>query len=312
MKQLKSIELSASLKNSLEREVFAVIKDIVYSDVIAILDNFKNTGIVNDNSALKNAIRKGVVQYLDGKFSGKFSSAISKELIAMGAKFSKRTKTWNIGMVKIPQDFFAVITETNIRYKNLHEAIISSLNSNKVEGKIDSADFASKFSDIAGKLETQFKSSVSTIGVGYTLQPDMALSLAEAYNTNMKKNIQSFSEREILRLRDTVTENVFKGGRSTALVDGIKKSYGVSQRKAKFLASQETRLLTGEFTKKRYQSAGVEKYKWSTSHDERVRSEHSHLDGKIFGWDEAVIDVQGTRGNPKEAFGCRCQAIPII
>ena len=63
----------------------------------------------------------------------------------------------------------------------------------------------------------------------------------------------------------------------------------------------------------RYTNAGVKEYIWSTSNDQRVRPDHKELNGKTFSWGEAVIDrTTGQKGNPGEAFGCRCLALPVV
>ena len=97
------------------------------------------------------------------------------------------------------------------------------------------------------------------------IAPEMVVTLSEQYNSNMKRYIKDWAETNIVELREKVQANAFKGARAKNLVSMIQKDYGVSQRKAKFLASQETRLITGEFTKERYKSAGIKKYRWFRS-----------------------------------------------
>ena len=63
-------------------------------------------------------------------------------------------------------------------------------------------------------------------------------------------------------------------------------------------------------TGERYKSVGVQKYRWSTAGDNRVRPEHKALNGKIFDWDNPPLSTGGK--HPGEDFGCRCIAIPIV
>jgi SPP1 gp7 family putative phage head morphogenesis protein len=53
---------------------------------------------------------------------------------------------------------------------------------------------------------------------------------------------------------------------------------------------------------------GVERYKWLTSADERVRKTHKANSGQIFEWDNPPV----TTGHPKTDIRCRCQAIPYF
>ncbi len=107
-----------------------------------------------------------------------------------------------------------------------------------------------------------------------------------------------------------------QGYRYETLVAEIQKSYGISQRKAKFLARQETSLLMSKFKQVRYQEAGSNEYIWdcvagSSAHPVR----HFHLlnRGKIFRWDTgAPINANGDRKNPGQDYNCRCFAKPII
>lgn len=48
---------------------------------------------------------------------------------------------------------------------------------------------------------------------------------------------------------------------------------------------------------------GIEKYRWMTMQDDRVRMEHIEKDGKIFEVGEDIL--------PGQEFGCRCWAEPI-
>ena len=52
-----------------------------------------------------------------------------------------------------------------------------------------------------------------------------------------------------------------------------------------------------------YESAGVTKVKWVTSHDVRVRESHKALDGKVF-------DINNL---PEELhdYNCRCGLVPV-
>ena len=312
MKQLKPIEYQKTNEERMQKAVFTVMFDAMFKDVFAILKEYNTKSFDNASGFLSQALRNGRIQFVDGVFTGKMNARLSKELKSIGATFDKRTKKWKLPNAKLPPELATAVVLANLRFKRLHADIIKALDTDKVLEALKQSDFTPDYEKTMNGLERQFKDSVASIGIEAKLSDDMVKSLSDGYNTNMKLYINKWAEPSILKLREQVTKNVFDGARAENLVGMIKKEYGVSQRKAKFLASQETRLLTGKFTEERYKSAGVTKYRWSTSNDSRVRSEHKHLHGKIFSWGEAVIDDEGTRGNPKEAFGCRCKAIPVF
>ena len=49
---------------------------------------------------------------------------------------------------------------------------------------------------------------------------------------------------------------------------------------------------------------GVERYRWSTSGDERVRPTHQSNSGRVFRWDSPPADT----GHPGSDVMCRCGA----
>lgn len=310
MKQLKPIEIPVKYEEQLEKEVFATMKQAMFSSVLYAIREYNNTQIDNANGALREALKRGKIQYKDGSFYGKFNTKLSRELKKLGASFNKRTKTWYLS--ELPGDLYSAVVYADARAKALYQSVVDALDTNNIQVILDNADFTGSFEKSINQMEQQFKVSVSAVGIKPSFSDDMIKSISEQYSNNMKLYIKDWLEKDILSLREKVEKNAFTGYRAESLIKTIQEQYGVSQRKAKFLASQETRLLTGQFTQERYKSAGVTKYRWSTSNDSRVREDHKELHGKIFQWGEAIIDDKGTRGNPKEAFGCRCKAIPIL
>jgi SPP1 gp7 family putative phage head morphogenesis protein len=81
----------------------------------------------------------------------------------------------------------------------------------------------------------------------------------------------------------------------------------VSESRAELIARDQTLKLNGEITATRQMRAGVERYVWSTSQDERVRESHAELEGQTFSWTEPP-EV----GHPGQQFQCRCVPIAII
>jgi SPP1 gp7 family putative phage head morphogenesis protein len=109
------------------------------------------------------------------------------------------------------------------------------------------------------------------------------------------------------KLVTTLVQGASDGERSTTLAKRMTKEFGIAAKRAKLIARDQTATLNGTLNKVRQQQIGLEKYKWSTSLDERVRPEHAEREGKIFSWDNPPDD-----GNPGEPINCRCVAIAII
>lgn len=84
---------------------------------------------------------------------------------------------------------------------------------------------------------------------------------------------------------------------------------GVSSSRAELIARDQTLKLNGDINRENQQSAGITKYVWSTSGDERVRDSHAELEGEEFEWGERVsMDPP----EPGQDFQCRCVGIPIV
>lgn len=77
--------------------------------------------------------------------------------------------------------------------------------------------------------------------------------------------------------------------------------------RADLIARDQIGKLNGRMTQFRQQSAGITRYIWRTSRDERVRPSHQERDGKEFEWAKPPSD-----GNPGIPIRCRCIAIPVI
>jgi SPP1 gp7 family putative phage head morphogenesis protein len=264
-------------------------------------------------SALRRALESGVITYSEHYFYGTFNAAISKELRSMGARFDNRNKSYRLELGRVPMDLKTAIVQSRIKIKQ---------RADDLQRKIDelsktslTVDLGMYVKNVLGDLDTQFVRTVKpNLEVPMQMSDGVRDQLAEDYNTNMNLYIQGWKEEQIQRLRDQVNQAVIEGFRADSMLDTIQAEYGVTKRKARFLARQETSLLVSKYREARYTEAGLKEYKWSTSHDERVRPDHKVLDKRHFSWDSPpVVDTAtGRRANPGEDFGCRCVAIPVL
>lgn len=74
------------------------------------------------------------------------------------------------------------------------------------------------------------------------------------------------------------------------------------------LTRDQTQKLNANLVQVRQKQLGVEKYRWQTSEDERVRPTHAFNNKQIFLW----AKPPPVTGNPGEDIQCRCMAEPII
>jgi SPP1 gp7 family putative phage head morphogenesis protein len=163
-------------------------------------------------------------------------------------------------------------------------------------------------------MNQDFSEIVSKVAIPPKMSDRAREVISQSWANNLDLYIQNWADESILKLRSDIMSNTMRGQRAENMVKAIVEEYGVSQRKAKFLAKQETSLLMSKFQENRYKDVGITKYRWSTSRKKNVRHDHKVLEGKIFSWDNPPVTDQktGARNNPGEDYNCACVAVPIV
>lgn len=127
-------------------------------------------------------------------------------------------------------------------------------------------------------------------------------------NLNLIRSIkQSTMENIRYKLGDMVLNAQGKQLRAAQLSEMVQEIAHVNKNRADLIARDQIGKLNGRLTQLRQTGAGINRYRWSTSRDERVRPAHAEREGKIFEWDNPPPD-----GNPGYPIRCRCVARPVI
>lgn len=109
----------------------------------------------------------------------------------------------------------------------------------------------------------------------------------------------------------TITVNSLVSGETVAsLQKKLRHELGVTDTRARLIARDQTSKLNADLNKKRHTQAGIEKYTWRTSQDERVRKRHKRLDGKVYKYGETTPAEQGLE--PGQPIQCRCIAQAVV
>lgn len=310
MKRLQTLTLKDKYFVGIESEIMRIFRESIYSPIMQALDS-KVSELENAKDPLVEAMKNGVVWFRDGYFYGQFNAKISRRLKEIGARY--KNNRWKLEGALPPDLSFAQI-KAERRYKKLVQSVVKTLDTLGIE----SIDLVSKLKDKYNQsikwMNDDFKLAVKAVTIPPKLTDAQQNILSTEWSTNLSKYIKGWTQDNIFKLRQEIEGNSFSGHRAADLIAHIQQNYGVSQRKAAFLARQETKLLMSKFHEARYRSIGSTKYIWSTSNDERVRLDHKLLNNKIFSWDDPpIIDQEtGARGNPGEYFGCRCVAIALF
>lgn len=281
--------------------------DTYYAPLIAMLQQPH----LNALDPVISALRSGRIVYRDGVFSGRFNLAISREL----SKYATfRGGKWVASTALVPATITGVAVTANSRIETTRSEMVEYLNFLDVNLADTSEPLEFDISADLSREERRVRSSLSSIGVPFAPTTHQYDQLLEQYTNNQNRNIRNWNSQQTRRLREMVYRNAQAGLSLPQLQQSIMAEWSVSANKAKFWSRQETSLLLSKYSEVRYREAGISRYRWSTSLDERVRSDHAHLHGKIFFFDSPpVVDRKtGRRAHPGEDFNCRCVKIPII
>lgn len=130
--------------------------------------------------------------------------------------------------------------------------------------------------------------------------------------------IRTIPEQYLNQVENIVVTNARAGNRSSTIVSQLSEEFGVSQRRARFIARDQTAKVNGAVTQKRIEAAGFEFFQWVTSDDERVRDRHDEIAERvtaygrgIYRYDNPPLSDRGTPILPGVDYGCRCGQRPV-
>jgi len=146
---------------------------------------------------------------------------------------------------------------------------------------------------------------VATSVVGYS-------DLMNAWTIENVNLIQSVDSKFFNEIEGMVSRGVRNGTRPETMSKEIRSRYGVTKNRANLIARDQMAKLNGQLTRHRQESLGITEYIWRTSQDERVRTQHSQLNGKRFKYSEPPISCGSSHANPGQCYQCRCTASPVI
>ncbi len=317
-KELKPIKESTVDFEKIEARIIAAFRKKLYEPLMKELLISRNK-IENSTDDLLKAITEGTITFSKATFSGKFDAKTSRELRELGATWDKKTSSFKLTKRSLPIPIRSAINTSAQRFEERLKLIdkkISEVLPEEIAGSVKTADL---FDHTLWKTEKEFQKTLENITVAPQLSNKQRVRIAEEWQDNMDLFIKDFAEEEIKKLRQEVMQSAFAGNRRESLIDSIQKSYGVTQRKARFLARQETSLMMAKFKEVRYTDVGVKEYRWACvagSKNHPVRHSHKILEGKVFRWDTPPITTAPNepvrRNNPGQDYNCRCFARPIV
>jgi len=153
-------------------------------------------------------------------------------------------------------------------------------------------------------------------------EPARVLRLLESWRAENVDLITSIAKRLHSDVRRIVAEVTRTGERVESVSRRLAERYAVSESRANLIARDQVLKANSDLTRVRATEAGITRYRWSTSKDERVRGKpggknpnglHFALEGQIFAWnDPPIAGLDGSRAHPGQDYQCRCIAIPVL
>jgi len=182
-----------------------------------------------------------------------------------------------------------------------------------IEDTINARSIATHISKAADRTGKHAKLDPRTLpGISYRAHPDVAPKL-EAFRARNVSLIRNLSEQTRARVTRTLDDADVSGLRVEDLTKRLTEDFDFSASRAELIARDQVLKLNAQVTQTEQTGAGITKYEWSSSRDERVREMHADLDGTIQSWDDPPItNAAGDRNHPGEDYQCRCIAIPIL
>lgn len=163
------------------------------------------------------------------------------------------------------------------------------------------------------------KESLAKLAGGVTLKTDIFTSklneIVTASVTENVKLIKSIPENYFNQVNGSVMRSITTGQGLKDLIPDLQKYSGMTERRAKNIATDQTRKIYNSVNKSRMQAVGIAKFEWVHSGGGQYpREDHIEMSGNIYSFDDLpVIDKKtGERGIPGQAINCRCTMVPVI
>ena len=184
-----------------------------------------------------------------------------------------------------------------------------------------------RFDEMAPKLADYFATAVkdrndrALMGdlrrAGMTVRFKMTAAMNDAYQAVRAENvnlIRSIAQQHLTQVETLVMQSVQQGRDLGTLTKELTARYGVTKRRAAFIALDQNNKATATLTRVRHLELGITKAKWLHSAGGKTpRPEHVAFSGKTYdiakGHDFG--DGEGPTW-PGVEPGCRCVAVPVV
>lgn len=178
-----------------------------------------------------------------------------------------------------------------------------------------------RFDDIAAKLARRFTSDAmknsdvslynALESAGLTVEFKMTAAMNNALQATITENvnlIKSIPEQYLTQVEGLVMRSVSRGRDLAYLTDELEKRYGITRRRAAFIAMDQNNKVTSALQSARQQSLGIVEGEWEHSGaGKHPRPEHvkAGKEKRRFRLDKGCL-IEGKYILPGEEPGCKC------
>ena len=181
----------------------------------------------------------------------------------------------------------------------------------------DLADRMVKQVDKASK--TSLHTSLKDVSGGLSLKTSslsaVAVTTLKASVTENVALIKSIPQQYASKVQQAVMRSITTGGGLEYLAPELEKIGGITERRAKNIAHDQTSKAYSALNRDRMKSLGIRQFEWLHSGGgQHPRRLHEEMSGRVYSFDDPpIIDERtGERGVPGQAINCKCVAVPVI
>lgn len=129
--------------------------------------------------------------------------------------------------------------------------------------------------------------------------------LLDAFVDEHQRLIKSIQREHLDKIGMAIKRGIREGRLQKDIARDIRQITDISKTRSRLIARNAPLQYSGALTKHHQINAGIKKYRWQTSNDEKVRRSHRNRNNTVYSWD-------GPGPHPRSEVNCRCDAVPVL
>ena len=167
--------------------------------------------------------------------------------------------------------------------------------------------------------QKQFANQFKSFGIDIFSSNKTVNDYLQASVENNVSLIKSIPDQYLSQVESIVLSNMRSGLRPSAIEKQLTDQFGVTKRRARVIARDQSSKASNGLAKKRMESSGIVYFQWIDSSDNRVRSRHKAIANKLTAYGKGVYRLDTLPLNDTgvpiacgDDYQCRCVARPVL